>query len=124
ALLDRHLNRVTDTCIPEEAAMRKIEHHMVELWADAQRAGQRWFPHEYFYQLLRSGGLAADYQIDPRDSWIVAASERDLPLFVPGWEDSTLGNMFAAACTRGDCDPPLLNAGPPSILPLTPRYSP
>ena len=65
ALLDRHLNRVTDTCIPEEEAMRKIEHHMLELWADAQRAGTRAFPHEYFYQLLRSGRLAADYQIDP-----------------------------------------------------------
>ena len=101
ALLDRHLNRVTDTCIPEEAAMRMIEDHLVELWGDAQRAGQRWFPHEYFYQLLRSGRLASEYQIDPRDSWIVAASERDLPLFVPGWEDSTLGNIFAAHCIAG-----------------------
>jgi len=123
ALLDRHLNRVTDTCIPEEAAMRKIEHHMVELWADAQRAGQRWFPHEYFYQLLRSGRLAADYQIDPRDSWIVAASERDLPLFVPGWEDSTLGNMFAAACTRGDCDPRIVKGGVEYMMRLIDWYS-
>ncbi len=111
ALLDRHLNRVTDTCIPEEAAMRKIEHHMVELWADAQRNGTRAFPHEYFYQLLRSGRLAAEYQIDPKDSWLVAAAERDLPVFVPGWEDSTLGNMFAAACWRGDCDPRIVKVG-------------
>ena len=29
-LLDRHLNRVTDTCIPEAEAMRKIETHMID----------------------------------------------------------------------------------------------
>jgi hypothetical protein len=104
ALLDRHLNRVTDTCIPEEAAMRKIEHHMVDLWANAQGAGQRFFPHEYFYQLLRSKRLVSEYQIDPRGSWLVAASERDLPLFVPGWKTRPWATC-SRRCTRGDCDP-------------------
>jgi deoxyhypusine synthase len=123
ALLDRHLNRVTDTCIPEEEAMRKIEHHMLELWADAQRAGTRAFPHEYFYQLLRSGRLENEYQIDPKDSWLAAAAERDLPLFVPGWEDSTLGNMCAAACTRGDNDPRIVKGGVEYMMRLVEWYS-
>jgi deoxyhypusine synthase len=98
ALLARGLNRVTDTCIPEEAAMRRLERAIADLWADADRAGQRRLPHEYFYELIRSRKLEKHYEIDPKDSWLVAACERDLPLFVPGWEDSTLGNVFAAHC--------------------------
>ncbi len=100
-LLDRHLNRVTDTCIPEEEAMRRIERIVVEEWYEADRTGQRFFPHEFFYRVLLSGKLKRFYQIDPKDSWMMAAAERQLPIFVPGWEDSTLGNMFAAQVIRG-----------------------
>jgi len=100
-LLDRHLNRVTDTCIPEEAAMRKLERSIEELWHDADAKGERYLPHEFMYRLLRSRVLEPSYEIDPRNSWMIAAAEKDLPLFVPGWEDSTLGNIFAAHCLRG-----------------------
>jgi deoxyhypusine synthase len=105
-LLERHLNRVTDTCIPEEEAMRRIERAVAAHWRDAARSGTRRFPHEFLYEVLRSGALKADYQIDPRDSWMMAAAERNLPIFVPGWEDSTLGNMFAAFCIRGEIERP------------------
>lgn len=101
ALLERHLNRVTDTCIPEEEAMRKIERVMHSLWKKAEKDSKRYFPHEYFYQILQQGLLKSEYQIDVKDSWLAAASEKNLPLFVPGWEDSTLGNMFAAANING-----------------------
>ena len=101
ALLNRQLNRVTDTCIPEEEAMRKIERHMVKLWRSAHEKGERYFPYEYFYQLIKSEALKPEYQIDPKDSWLVAACERSLPVIVPGWEDSTLGNMFVAGTVRG-----------------------
>ena len=37
-----------------------------------------------------------------KDSWLYAAMERNLPMFVPGWEDSTLGNMYAGHCISGD----------------------
>ncbi len=111
ALLARHLNRVTDTCIPEEEAMRRIERAMLAQWHGAQQSGQRFFPHEFFYRVLRSGELKEHYQIDPKDSWLMAAAERDLPMIVPGWEDSTLGNMFAAACIRGEVDPPRVLRG-------------
>ena len=102
ALLDRHLNRVTDTCIPEEEAMRRIERAVAELWIDADRKSERYFPHEFLFRVLRSGTLAKSYQIDPKDSWMIAAAEKNLPMFIPGWEDSTLGNMYAAHCLRGD----------------------
>jgi deoxyhypusine synthase len=100
-LLDRHLNRVTDTCIPEEEAMRRIERAVLEEWQRAEGEGERLFPHEFLYRVLRSGRLRDCYQIDPRDSWVVAAAECDLPMVVPGWEDATLGNMYAAHCLKG-----------------------
>jgi len=101
-LLDRHLNRVTDTCIPEAEAMRRIEKEITEEWVAADRTGERYFPHEFFYKLLKTGKLRKSYQIDPKDSWLLAAAEKNLPIIVPGWEDSTLGNMYAAANMRGD----------------------
>ena len=100
-LLERHLNRVTDTCIPEEEAIRRIEDALLAEWTRADRAGERYFPHEFLYRILRSGALAEKYQIDPKDSWLVAAAEKNLPIFVPGWEDSTCGNIFASHCLRG-----------------------
>jgi len=102
ALLNRHMNRVTDTCIPEMEAMRRIEAAVQEEWIRADRAGERCFPHEFMYRILRSGKLEKFYQIDPRHSWMLAASERNLPIWVPGWEDATLGNMYAAHCIAGD----------------------
>jgi deoxyhypusine synthase len=100
-LLQRHLNRVTDTCIPEEEAMRRIERVVMEDWYAADRSGESYFPHEYLYKVLRECRLKQFYQIDPKDCWMVAAAEKNLPLFVPGWEDSTLGNMFAAQKIMG-----------------------
>jgi deoxyhypusine synthase len=102
ALLARHLNRVTDTCIPEEEAIRRIEQEILEVWLDADRKGERYFPHEFLYQVLRSGKLDRHHQIDPGDSWLVAASEKNLPIIVPGWEDSTLGNIYASHCITGE----------------------
>src|SRR3954471_9902807 len=102
ALLNRHMNRVTDTCIPEGEAMRRIEAAVAEEWVAADQSGQRFFPHEFMYKILRSGKLKKFYQIDPKNSWMLAACEKNLPIIVPGWEDATLGNMYAAAVIRGD----------------------
>ena len=101
-LLDRHMNRVTDTCIPEEEAMRRIEHSILELWMEMDAKGERLFPHQFFYRLLLEGRLEQHYMIDPKDSWLLAAAQKNLPIIVPGWEDSTLGNIFAAHCIAGD----------------------
>ena len=102
ALLDRHMNRVTDTCIPEMEAMRRIEKVVLKEWMKADQAGESFFPHQFMYKILLSGDLKESYQIDPKNSWLLAAAERNLPMFVPGWEDSTLGNMFAGHCISGD----------------------
>jgi deoxyhypusine synthase len=101
ALLQRQMNRVTDTCIPEQAAMRRLEAVVAERWHAADRAGERYLPHEFLYQIIRSGALTPHYDIDPSESWMVAAAEADLPIFVPGWEDSTLGNLYAAHVISG-----------------------
>lgn len=100
-LLERHLNRVTDTCIPEAEAMRRVEKQVLAEWVAADEAGERYFPHEFLYRVLSEGKLEAHYQIDPKDSWVLAALEKDLPIYVPGWEDSTLGNFFAAHVIAG-----------------------
>lgn len=101
-LLNRHMNRVTDTCIPEMEAMRRIESAVLEEWIKADQAGERYFPHEFMYKILLSGKLKESYQIDPANSWMLAAAEKNLPMFVPGWEDATLGNMYAGHCMSGD----------------------
>jgi deoxyhypusine synthase len=101
-LLSRHLNRVTDTCIPEEEAIRRIEGVVLEEWQSADQKGQSFFPHEFMYKILLSGKLKPHYQIDPKDSWLLAAAEKNLPMIVPGWEDSTLGNIFSGHVIKGD----------------------
>ena len=101
-LLDNHFNRVTDTCIPEEEAFRRLQQHLYDIWNNADKAGERYFPHEFMYKMINSGVLEQYYEIDPKDSWMVAAAEKNLPIVVPGWEDSTMGNIFASYCIKGE----------------------
>jgi deoxyhypusine synthase len=96
------MNRVTDTCIPEMEAMRRIEDVILEEWVKADQAGEAFFPHQFFYKILLSGKLDASFQIDPKDSWLMEAAKRNLPIIVPGWEDSTLGNMYSGHVITGD----------------------
>lgn len=103
-LLSRHMNRVTDTCIPEMEAMRRIENEVLKEWVRADQSGERFFPHQFMYKILLSGDLEKSYQIDPKNSWLLAAAQKNLPMFVPGWEDSTLGNMYAGHCISGDVE--------------------
>lgn len=101
-LLSRHMNRVTDTCIPEMEAMRRIENVVLEEWIAADSKGERYFPHEFMYKILRGGKLKDEYQIDPKNCWMLAAAEKNIPMIVPGWEDSTLGNMYASHVISGE----------------------
>jgi deoxyhypusine synthase len=121
-LLERHLNRVTDTCIPEEEAMRRLERAVLEEWQRADKNGERFFPHEFLFKVLRSGVLKKNYQIDPKDSWMIAAAEKNLPMVVPGWEDSTLGNMFAASCIRNDVKSSTMRSGIEYMIELAAWY--
>lgn len=121
-LLENHLNRVTDTCIPEEEAFRRIQQHIEKIWKDADDKGERYFPHEYMYQMLRSGVLEQYYEIDPKDSWMLAAVEKNLPIVVPGWEDSTMGNIFAANVIKGNLKASTMKSGIEYMIYLTEWY--
>lgn len=121
-LLDNHFNRVTDTCIPEMEAMRRIEEHLFKAWKKADTAGERYFPYEYFYQILLSGELKDKYQIDPKNSWLLAAAEKNLPIIVPGWEDSTCGNFFASYCIDGQMKPHTMKSGIEYMMYLSQWY--
>ena len=110
-LLERGLNRVTDTCIPEEEAFRRLQKHVYALWKKAEDNGERYFPHEFLYQLLLSGELKQYYEIDPKNSWMLAAAEKNIPIIVPGWEDSTLGNIFASYCLKKELKPLTVKSG-------------
>jgi len=110
-LLEGGLNRVTDTCIPEEEAFRKLQKHIYQEWKNAEEKGERYFPHEYMYKMIRSGVLEQYYEIDPKNSWMLAAAEKNLPIVVPGWEDSTMGNIFASYCIKGDLKPSTMKSG-------------
>lgn len=100
ALYDRGFNRVTDTCIPEDI-MRHVEARLIQLWSDACTDGVRKFQSEFMMDVLRSGEIDQYFQVPRENSWLIAAMEMGIPVFSPGWEDSTLGNMFAANVVRG-----------------------
>ncbi|TAH01130.1 MAG: deoxyhypusine synthase [Sphingobacteriales bacterium] len=101
-LLENHYNRVTDTCIPEEEAFRRLQKHIHKIWKDANDVGEAYFPHEFMYKMLLSGVLEQYYEIDPKNSWMLAAAEKNLPIIVPGWEDSTMGNIFASYVIKNE----------------------
>ena len=110
-LLENHYNRVTDTCIPEEEAFRRLQKHIHKLWKEADEKGERYFPHEFMYKMLKSGLLEQYYEIDPKNSWMLAAMEKNLPIVVPGWEDSTMGNIFASYVIKGEIKASTMKSG-------------
>lgn len=121
-LLDNHMNRVTDTCIPEEEAFRRLQSHIEKIWKDADAKGERYLPHEYMYKLLLSGELEQYYQIDPKNSWMLAAAERNLPIIVPGWEDSTMGNIFTSYVIKNEMKASTVKSGIEYMIYLTEWY--
>ena len=103
-LFNNNMNRVTDVCIPEQEAIRALESPLLDAWQVASSAGVRQLPHRYFYDILRNETLLNTAKGDPEASWVFAATETNLPVFVPGWEDSTMGNIFAARSMEGEVD--------------------
>ena len=98
ALAKKKINRVTDAAIPA-TAMKEVEDIIIEDWKNAEEPK---FPHEFLTDILLSGKLKKFYQINPDESWLLAAAEMDIPIVTPGWEDSTLGNVFAAMVRGGE----------------------
>jgi deoxyhypusine synthase len=121
-LLNQGLNRVTDTCIPEEEAFRRIQRVIHGLWKKAHDNRSSFFPHEYLYEIIRNGLLAEHYEIDPKDSWLVAACEMGIPIVVPGWEDSTLGNIFASYVIKEEIRSSIMKTGIDYMVELSKWY--
>ena len=95
-LRDAGLRRITDTFLPKDEGVRIMEPHLLKMWQMAQKKGQRFFPHEYFRRLFKEKLIKADPQANPLDCWTYAAFQKNIPIVVPGFEDSTMGNIFAS----------------------------
>lgn len=109
-ILDDRMRRVTDTSIPEDEAFRAVEKFIVPMWKRAAQGGERRFWHEYFYELIQ--GIGADlYQGQPEQCWLLAAAKAKLPIVVPGYEDSTFGNIFASHVKLGECSASIAKSG-------------
>lgn len=100
-LYDAGFNRVTDSGVPDDKAVMPLTLAVIEEWKIADARGERYFPHEFLYNILRNETLKHLYKENLADCWLYAAMEKNLPIIVPGWEDSTLGNVFAAQWLMG-----------------------
>jgi deoxyhypusine synthase len=109
-ILDDRMRRVTDTSIPEDEAFRAVEKYVVPMWKNATAKGERWFWHEYFFQLLKEIPASA-YQGKADECWLLAAAQAKLPIVVPGYEDSTFGNIFASHVKLGECGAQIARSG-------------
>lgn len=121
-ILNRGERRVTDTSIPEEEAFRVVEPIILKHWREAEQKGERYFPHEYFYQILLSDELKGKHEGDPEACWLLEAANKNLPIVVPGWEDSTLGNIFAGYCKAGEVNPSVMKTGVEYMMYLYDEY--
>lgn len=109
-ILEDRMRRVTDTSIPEDEAFRAVEKYIVPMWKDASEKGERYFWHEYFYNLIQK--VEKDlHQGNADECWLLAASENNIPIVVPGYEDSTFGNIFASHVKMGDCNASIAKSG-------------
>lgn len=100
-LRDADLRRITDTFLPEDESIRIMEPHLVKMWKEAWDKKESHFPHEYFRRLFEEKLIQPDPQANPDDSWTYAAFEKNIPIIVPGFEDSTMGNIFASYTYNG-----------------------
>jgi deoxyhypusine synthase len=110
AILRAGMRRVTDTSIPEEEAFRAVERILLPMWERATKRGERRFWHEYFYELVQRIGPRLR-QGDPAECWLLAAAQARLPMVVPGYEDSTFGNIFAGHVKTGECNAGIAKSG-------------
>jgi len=109
-ILEQRMRRVTDTSIPEDEAFRAVEEFMLPMWTRATEKGERRFWHEYFFDLVMK--LPAELHEGPADEcWLLAAARAQLPMVVPGYEDSTFGNVFASHVHLGRCSAGVVKSG-------------
>jgi len=96
ALAAEGWNRVTDVCIPE-TVMNNIWALLIKSWNDAPGNSP------YYHMGNAIKALKAADAERPRlpESWFAACLTHNIPVFVPGWSDSTTGNMFTVSVKEG-----------------------
>jgi deoxyhypusine synthase len=109
-ILGERMRRVTDTSIPEDEAFRAVERFVVPMWKRATETGERRFWHEYFYELVQALP-ATSHEGSADECWLLAAARANVPSVVPGYEDSTFGNIFASYVKRGEFSPSIVKSG-------------
>ena len=109
-ILQQRMRRVTDTSIPEDEAFRAVEKILVPMWMEATQKGERRFWHQYFYELIQKLGKK-HFDGNPEQCWLLAAAKANLPMVVPGHEDSTFGNIFASHVKFGECSASIVKSG-------------
>ena len=109
-ILNDRMRRVTDTSIPEDEAFRAVEKIIVPMWKQATEGGTRRFWHEYFYELITTIGPEL-HKGNADECWLLAAAKAKLPIVVPGYEDSTFGNIFASHVKLGECGAGIAKSG-------------
>jgi deoxyhypusine synthase len=109
-ILNDRMRRVTDTSIPEDEAFRAVEKYIVPMWKGATQRRERRFWHQYFYEVIQQIGPEL-HRGRADECWLLAAAQAGLPIVVPGYEDSTFGNIFASYVKGGDCDPSVAKSG-------------
>ena len=113
-LYEEGFNRITDVCIPENEAIRHIESRIVEQWKSRTA-----FPHEHIFAIIDD----LEVDISPENSWLMAAKKENIPIYVPGWEDSTLGNIFASHCLSNNCKTTAIRGGTEYMIHLANWYN-
>jgi deoxyhypusine synthase len=109
-ILEDRMRRVTDTSIPEDEAFRAVEKFIVPMWKHAHATGTRRYWHEYFYELITT--IGPELHKGPADQcWLLAAAQKGLPIVVPGYEDSTFGNIFASYAKTGEVSASVAKSG-------------
>jgi deoxyhypusine synthase len=109
-ILEDRMRRVTDTSIPEDEAFRVVEKQIVPTWKKATADGTRKFWHEYFYELIQAIEKEK-HEGSAEECWLLAAAENNIPIVVPGYEDSTFGNIFASYVKTGECSASIAKSG-------------
>ena len=89
-LCEKGMNRVTDTCIPE-TVMRHIEGRLLEVWKRASAMSERKLPSEFMFEILADPGLRRHFDGEATNSWLLAAKEAGVPVYVPGGRRAQCG---------------------------------
>jgi deoxyhypusine synthase len=117
AIQEKGGSRVTDTII-DVSIVKMVDRALLELW----QSGLILYPYQYFYCLFRPLSGFTFEQERLKESWLYAAYEMQIPIFTPGWEDSSSGNFFVSKMMSGQVNPNCVRMGHDAFAQLATWY--